>query len=95
MAANVDEMRVQQTAETVTQMREFLMSYNKLSEWCFNDCIADFTTRKLSDHENKCATNCMDKYLKMTQRVSQRLQEHQAVQMEAMQQAAAAAGATS
>ena len=50
---SVDDMRVQQTAETVTQMREFLMSYNKLSEWCFNDCIADFTTRKLSDHENK------------------------------------------
>ena len=41
---------------------------------------------------SRCATNCMDKYLKMTQRVSQRLQEHQAVQMEAMQQAAAAAG---
>ena len=50
---SVEDIRVQQTAETVTQMREFLMSYNKLSEWCFNDCIADFTTRKLSDHENK------------------------------------------
>ena len=51
--AAVDDARIQQTSETVMQMREFLMSYNKLSEWCFTDCIADFTTRKLSDHENK------------------------------------------
>jgi len=86
---SVEDQRVQQTAETVTQMREFLMSYNKLSEWCFSDCIADFTTRKLSDHEDRCTSNCMDKYLKMTQRVSLRLQEHQAVQMEALQAAAA------
>lgn len=53
------------------------MSYNKLSEICFTDCINDFTTRNIKDKEEKCALNCMEKYLKMNQRVAQRFQEFQ------------------
>lgn len=33
------------------QFREFLMSYNKLSEMCFTDCVHDFSGRKVSDSE--------------------------------------------
>jgi len=65
------------TETTMKQFREFLSSYNKLSEMCFNDCVHDFTTRKILDKENSCSMNCMDKYLKMTQRISQRFQEYQ------------------
>ncbi|XP_046576483.1 mitochondrial import inner membrane translocase subunit Tim9-like isoform X2 [Haliotis rubra] len=36
---------------TVKQFREFLSSYNKLSEQCFQDCVHDFTTRKVLDGE--------------------------------------------
>ncbi|KAK2187849.1 hypothetical protein NP493_153g09001 [Ridgeia piscesae] len=67
----------QQTESTMKQFREFLLSYNKLSEMCFTDCVHDFTTRKVLDSEQNCTTNCMDKYLKITQRISQRFQEAQ------------------
>ncbi|EDV47203.1 mitochondrial import inner membrane translocase subunit Tim9 [Drosophila erecta] len=58
---------------------DFLMSYNKLSEICFTDCIRDFTSRDVKDSEEKCSMNCMEKYLKMNQRVSQRFQEFQVI----------------
>lgn len=59
------------------QFREFLSSYNKLSELCFVDCVWDFTTRTVKPQEDKCALNCMEKYLKMNQRISRRFQEFQ------------------
>lgn len=55
------------------------MSYNKLSEVCFTDCIFDFTNREIRKKEEKCALNCMEKYLKMNQRISQRFQEFQLI----------------
>ncbi|KAH8290031.1 hypothetical protein KR044_000912 [Drosophila immigrans] len=58
---------------------DFLMSYNKLSEMCFTDCVRDFTSRDVRDSEEKCSLNCMEKYLKMNQRVSQRFQEFQMI----------------
>lgn len=67
----------------VKQFREFLTSYNRLSEMCFVDCVHDFTVRKVHDKEEKCAMSCMEKYLKMTQRISQRFQEYQLIQNEA------------
>lgn len=44
---------------------------------CFVDCIDDFTNRSIKKKEEKCAYNCMEKYLKMNQRISQRFQEFQ------------------
>ncbi|XP_014472982.1 PREDICTED: mitochondrial import inner membrane translocase subunit Tim9-like [Dinoponera quadriceps] len=64
-------------SEQVKVFRDFLSSYNKVSEICFIDCIHDFTTRDIGSKEEKCALNCMEKYLKMNQRVSQRFQEFQ------------------
>ncbi|KAH0953979.1 hypothetical protein HN011_005953 [Eciton burchellii] len=64
-------------AEQIKSFRDFLTSYNKLSEICFIDCITDFTTRDVRAKEEKCALNCMEKYLKMNQRMSQRFQEFQ------------------
>ncbi|XP_030386239.1 mitochondrial import inner membrane translocase subunit Tim9 [Scaptodrosophila lebanonensis] len=58
---------------------DFLMSYNKLSEMCFTDCVRDFTSRDVKESEDKCSLNCMEKYLKMNQRVSQRFQEFQMI----------------
>lgn len=72
----------------IFQFKDFLVSYNKLSEICFIDCVSDFTTRDIRDKEEKCSLNCMEKYLKMNQRVSQRFQEYQMVMNEnAMAQA--------
>ncbi|EFN74522.1 Mitochondrial import inner membrane translocase subunit Tim9 [Camponotus floridanus] len=64
-------------ADQIKSFRDFLTSYNKLSEICFVDCVTDFTTREVRAKEEKCALNCMEKYLKMNQRVSQRFQEFQ------------------
>ncbi|ESO00682.1 hypothetical protein HELRODRAFT_82886, partial [Helobdella robusta] len=61
--------------------KEFLSSYNRLSEQCFVDCVHDLTTRKISTSEGTCALNCMDKHLKITQRISQRFQEFQLLQL--------------
>ncbi|XP_012525340.1 mitochondrial import inner membrane translocase subunit Tim9 [Monomorium pharaonis] len=64
-------------ADQIKSFRDFLASYNKLSEICFIDCVSDFTTREIKGKEEKCVLNCMEKYLKMNQRVSQRFQEFQ------------------
>ncbi|XP_076281317.1 translocase of inner membrane 9 [Lasioglossum baleicum] len=66
-------------SEQIKAFRDFLTSYNKLSEVCFVDCINDFTGRDIKTTEEKCALNCMEKYLKMNQRVSQRFQEFQMI----------------
>lgn len=41
------------------------------------DCVRDFTSRELNNKEDKCSMNCMEKYLKLTQRLSMRFHEHQ------------------
>ncbi|KAL5009230.1 hypothetical protein ScPMuIL_014811 [Solemya velum] len=81
-AESAPSQTVLDTEATVNQFKEFLSSYNKLSQNCFMDCIHDFTTRKVSNKENSCAVNCMEKYLKVTQRISQRFQEFQMQQSE-------------
>ncbi|XP_063976374.1 mitochondrial import inner membrane translocase subunit Tim9 [Diachasmimorpha longicaudata] len=77
MATAVPGVPVDVEAEQIKSFKDFLTSYNKLSEICFIDCISDFTTRDIRDKEEKCALNCMEKFLKMNQRVSQRFQEYQ------------------
>ncbi|VDM53773.1 unnamed protein product [Angiostrongylus costaricensis] len=51
--------------------RDFLTQYNTVTEQCFGACVNDLTARL---KEEKCSINCLDKYLKMTQRVSLRFQ---------------------
>ncbi|KAM7347758.1 translocase of inner membrane 9 [Cochliomyia hominivorax] len=65
--------------EQMKTFSDFLMSYNKLSEMCFTDCVRDFTSRQVKESEEKCSLNCMEKYLKMNQRISQRFQEFQMI----------------
>ena len=60
--------------EQIKTFRDFMSNYNKLSEICFDDCVWDFTTRKVLNKESTCALNCAEKYLKMNQRVSARFQ---------------------
>ncbi|KAI1728853.1 tim10/DDP family zinc finger domain-containing protein [Ditylenchus destructor] len=63
--------------------RDFLMQYNLVIEQCFSSCVVDFTSKALSNKEETCNRNCLDKYLKMTQRISMRFQEYQLLQAEA------------
>ena len=66
-------------AEQIKQFRDFLFNYNRVSEMCFMDCVHDFTSRQVRDKEDTCAMNCVEKYLKVNQRVSQRFQEFQII----------------
>ncbi|XP_046437973.1 mitochondrial import inner membrane translocase subunit Tim9-like [Daphnia pulex] len=69
-------------AEQIKSFRDFLFSYNKLSELCFVDCVWDFTSRTIKDQENSCAVNCAEKFLKANQRISQCFQEFQVLSNE-------------
>lgn len=35
----------------ILQFKEFLGTYNKLTENCFMDCVKDFTTREVKPEE--------------------------------------------
>ncbi|GJQ82305.1 hypothetical protein Trydic_g381 [Trypoxylus dichotomus] len=65
--------------EHIKTFKDFLVSYNRLTELCFNDCITDFTSRTIKAKEEKCALNCLEKFLKANQRISQRFQEFQMI----------------
>ncbi|XP_037097906.1 mitochondrial import inner membrane translocase subunit Tim9 isoform X1 [Syngnathus acus] len=66
------------------QFKEFLGTYNKLTENCFMDCVKDFTSREVRPEESSCSESCLQKYLKMTQRISMRFQEYHIQQNEAL-----------
>nr|CAG4638891.1 EOG090X0MSH [Cyclestheria hislopi] len=80
--------------EQIKSFRDFLYSYNKLSELCFNDCVWDFTSRTIKDKEDSCAMYCAEKFLKMNQRISQRFQEFQMIANENAMALAKKAGAS-
>lgn len=38
-------------SDQIKQFKEFLGTYNKLTETCFLDCVKDFTTREVKPEE--------------------------------------------
>ncbi|NXP06524.1 TIM9 translocase, partial [Thinocorus orbignyianus] len=48
---------------------------NKLTENCFLDCIKGFISREVKPEETTCSDHCLQKYLKMAQRISRRFQD--------------------
>ncbi|XP_028941506.1 mitochondrial import inner membrane translocase subunit Tim9 isoform X4 [Antrostomus carolinensis] len=40
-------------SDQIKQFKEFLGTYNKLTENCFFDCIKDFTSREVKPEENE------------------------------------------
>ncbi|KAI9527015.1 Mitochondrial import inner membrane translocase subunit Tim9 [Dissostichus eleginoides] len=71
-------------SDQIKQFKEFLGTYNKVTENCFMDCVRDFTTREVKPEESSCSESCLQKYLKMTQRISMRFQEYHIQQNEAL-----------
>ncbi|NWX74632.1 TIM9 translocase, partial [Alca torda] len=71
-------------SDQIKQFKEFLRTRNKLTENCFLDCIKDFTSRDVKPEEMTCSDHCLQKYLKMTQRISMRFQECHIQQDEAL-----------
>ena len=78
------------------KFKDFIATYNHVTQNCFEDCVRDFTSRRVTKEEVytpvrsvldnplspqiACCDHCVDKYVKMTQRLSLRLQEHYQLQ---------------
>jgi mitochondrial import inner membrane translocase subunit TIM9 len=69
-----------------SQQLNSLLTYNKLVHKCFDQCATTFKSKRLEDSEVKCIENCADKFIKLTQRVGYRFQEHQASGIASAQQ---------
>lgn len=65
-----------QQVTSQANIKQVLSSFNKIAEMCFDDCVHDFTTRKVLESESLCAKNCMGKYLAMSQRITERFVEY-------------------
>lgn len=61
------------------QFREFLLTYNRIAEMCFADCTSEMKQRTVSEKEDECSRHCLEKYLKVTQRVTERFAEIQQI----------------
>ncbi|KAF8221646.1 hypothetical protein L208DRAFT_1326696 [Tricholoma matsutake] len=57
------------------QLQDFLKIYSALTEKCFNTCCNDFTSKALSTKEDQCVSNCTEKFIKHSERVSARFSE--------------------
>ena len=51
------------------QFREFLETYNRISESCFNRCIVNLHQRELTTEEKNCADVCTEKNLTLNNKV--------------------------
>ncbi|KAI9891531.1 MAG: hypothetical protein M1814_002654 [Vezdaea aestivalis] len=59
------------------QMKEMITMYQRVVGKCFADCITEFKSNELNDHERKCVTTCFDKQSSAAERLSTRFQEKQ------------------
>ena len=59
------------------QVKEFMMSYNKLADSCFSVCVNNFSIRNIPPDEIQCVDKCFGKFLKVYTRIGFRLQEYQ------------------
>eukprot|EP00924_Labyrinthula_sp_SR-Ha-C_P013688 maker-scaffold_5-snap-gene-10.65-mRNA-1 protein AED:0.37 eAED:0.46 QI:93/0.5/0.33/1/0/0/3/0/119 len=68
------------------QVGDTLTLYNRITERCYSRCVKNFHSQKLNGAENQCLDTCVTKFMKMSQRIGQRYQEHQMKQSQQMQQ---------
>ncbi|CAJ2506310.1 Uu.00g004400.m01.CDS01 [Anthostomella pinea] len=60
------------------QIKEFLGLFSNLVDHCFMSCVDDFTSKSLSTRETGCVSRCVQKHMALSQRLSERFQEHNA-----------------
>ncbi|KAI1277616.1 mitochondrial import inner membrane translocase subunit tim-9 [Xylaria sp. FL0933] len=60
------------------QIKEFLGLFSNLVDHCFMSCVDDFTSKSLTGRESGCVTRCVQKHMALSQRLSERFQEHNA-----------------
>ena len=60
--------------------------FSNLVDHCFVSCIDDFSSKALSGKETGCVSRCVQKHMSMSQRLSERFQEHNALLQQQQQQ---------
>ncbi|KAL3880701.1 hypothetical protein ACJMK2_032921 [Sinanodonta woodiana] len=55
--------------QSYRNMKDFLLLYNKLTEHCFNNCVANLFQRDLSKDEVECVSVCANRYVNYNQRL--------------------------
>ena len=51
--------------------REFLETYNKISETCFNRCIVNLHQRTMTEEESSCADICTERNVVVNHKILQ------------------------
>ena len=64
-------MSVQLDSNSLRNFREFLETYNRISETCFNRCVVNLHQRTLTDEESKCADICTERNVLVNHKVLQ------------------------
>lgn len=64
---------------------ELVLFFNGLSDRCFDDCVFNFKTRKLTQGEKSCVLKCTDKYMQAQQRMSKVYADEQLAMMKEME----------
>ena len=62
---------MQLDTNSIRNFREFLETYNKISETCFNRCIVNLHQRTLTDEESHCADICTERNVIVNHKVLQ------------------------
>ena len=58
-------------ANSLRNFREFLETYNKISETCFNRCVVNLHQRTLTAEESQCADICTERNVMLNHKVLQ------------------------
>ena len=64
-------MTMQLDTNSIRNFREFLETYNKISETCFNRCVVNLHQRSLTDEESHCADICTERNVLVNHKVLQ------------------------
>ena len=62
---------MQLDTNSLRNFREFLETYNKISETCFNRCVVNLHQRTLTDEESQCADVCTERSVLINHKVLQ------------------------
>lgn len=57
------------------QMQDSMNTFNGLVQRCFDECVVSFRSKDLDKSERECVQNCVDKFMKFSQRIGQRFAE--------------------
>ncbi|GAV05202.1 hypothetical protein RvY_15370 [Ramazzottius varieornatus] len=76
------------TEGAARNFKDFMQMYNQLTERCFGVCVADLGTRRLTEPEEQCVSNCATKNVRLNNRTMEVFMELQPAILEKRQREA-------